>query len=72
MSEPDQGAAAGTANARPESPSLFIVERRLPKISEHQLAVLQAVECDLVQGYLFGGALSADEMGERLSSGVLV
>ena len=42
MSEPDQGAAAGTANARPESASLFIVERRLPKISEHQLAVLQA------------------------------
>jgi hypothetical protein len=25
MSEPDQGAAAGTANARPESASLFIV-----------------------------------------------
>ena len=42
MSEPDQGAAARTANARPESASLFIVERRLPKISEHQLAVLQA------------------------------
>lgn len=42
MSEPDQGAAAGTANARPGSASLFIVERRLPKISEHQLAVLQA------------------------------
>ena len=40
MSEPDQGAAAGTANARPESASLFIVKRRLPKISEHQLAVL--------------------------------
>jgi len=42
MSDPDQGAAAGTANARLESASLFIVERRLPKISEHQLAVLQA------------------------------
>jgi hypothetical protein len=42
MSEPDQGAAAGTANAHPESASLFIVERRLPKISEHQLAVLQS------------------------------
>jgi predicted signal transduction protein with EAL and GGDEF domain len=37
-----------------------------------QLAVLQTVECDLVQGYLFGGALSAEEMGERLSAGVLV
>jgi EAL domain-containing protein (putative c-di-GMP-specific phosphodiesterase class I) len=37
-----------------------------------QLAVLQGVECDLVQGYLFGGALSAEEMGERLSAGVLV
>ena len=37
-----------------------------------QLAVLQAVECDLVQGYLFGGAISAEEMGERLSVGVLV
>ncbi|HEX7979421.1 MAG TPA: EAL domain-containing protein [Gemmatimonadaceae bacterium] len=37
-----------------------------------QLAVLQAVECDLVQGYLFGGALTAEEMTERLSAGVLV
>jgi diguanylate cyclase (GGDEF)-like protein/PAS domain S-box-containing protein len=37
-----------------------------------QLSVLQAVECDLVQGYLFGGALSAEEMSERLSAGVLV
>jgi hypothetical protein len=43
MSEPGQGAAAaGTVNARPASASLFIVERRLPKIGEHELAVLQA------------------------------
>jgi EAL domain-containing protein (putative c-di-GMP-specific phosphodiesterase class I) len=37
-----------------------------------QLAVLQGVDCDLVQGYLFGGALTAEEMTERLSAGVLV
>jgi len=37
-----------------------------------QLSVLQAVECDLVQGYLFGGALSPEEMSERLSAGVMV
>jgi hypothetical protein len=39
MSEPDQiaGAATGMAPA-----GLFIVERRLPQISERQLAVLQA------------------------------
>lgn len=33
MSEPEQGAAPA---------SLFVVERRLPKISQQQLAVLQA------------------------------
>jgi hypothetical protein len=33
MSEPDQGVAPA---------SLFIVERRLPKAAEHQLAVAQA------------------------------
>jgi EAL domain-containing protein (putative c-di-GMP-specific phosphodiesterase class I) len=37
-----------------------------------QLAVLQALECDLVQGYLFGGVLTAAEMAERLSADVLV
>jgi predicted signal transduction protein with EAL and GGDEF domain len=36
-----------------------------------QLAVLQGAECDLVQGYLFGGALSADEVAERFSATVL-
>lgn len=41
MSEPDQGAAAA-AVARPAPASLFIVERRLPKASEHYLALLQA------------------------------
>jgi len=39
MSEPDQRAGASTGLA---PAGLFIVERRLPKISEHQLAVLQA------------------------------
>jgi len=43
MSEPGQAAAASAAaGTRPASASLFIVERRLPKIDEHQLAVLQA------------------------------
>lgn len=43
MSEPDQGAAAAAAAvARPAPASLFIVERRLPKASEHYLALLQA------------------------------
>jgi hypothetical protein len=43
MNQPGQDAAAcGAATASPASPSLFIVERRLPKISEQQLAVLQA------------------------------
>jgi hypothetical protein len=41
MSEPDQGAAAA-AVARQAPASLFIVERRLPKASEHHLALLQA------------------------------
>jgi hypothetical protein len=41
MSEPGQVAAA-SAPARRAPVSLFIVERRLPKISEQQLAVLQA------------------------------
>src|SRR5947209_3168793 len=43
MSAPGQDAAASAAAAAyPESASLFIVERRLPRISEQQLAVLQA------------------------------
>jgi hypothetical protein len=43
MSEPDQGAAAAAAAvARPAPASLFIVERRLPKASEHHVALLQA------------------------------
>jgi EAL domain-containing protein (putative c-di-GMP-specific phosphodiesterase class I) len=37
-----------------------------------QLAVLQSAGCDLVQGYLFGGALSANEMAERFSADALV
>jgi hypothetical protein len=35
-------AASGAAGAHPASASLFIVERRLPKIDARQLAVLQA------------------------------
>jgi hypothetical protein len=43
MSEPGQGAAgSGVMGARLSSASLFIVERRLPKINERQLAVVQA------------------------------
>jgi hypothetical protein len=43
MNEPAQDTAAPTAAAaRLASAGLFIVERRLPKISERQLAVLQA------------------------------
>jgi uncharacterized protein DUF4242 len=43
MSEPGQVAVApGAASGHPASASLFIVERRLPKISERQLAVVQA------------------------------
>jgi len=37
-----------------------------------QVSVLQGVGCDLVQGYLFGGALNAAEMAERFSADVLV
>jgi|SRR5690348_10524854 hypothetical protein len=40
MSEPGQAAHLRAAHL--VSGSLFIVERRLPKIDEHQLAVLQA------------------------------
>jgi hypothetical protein len=40
MSEPSQDVAA-PATARMTPSSLFIVERRLPNVSEHQLAVLQ-------------------------------
>ena len=42
MSEPGQGAASGTAAAHLAGGSLLVVERRLPKIDEHQLAVLHA------------------------------
>ena len=43
MSEPGQGAtAAGAVDAYLTPASLFIVERRLPKIDDYQLAVLQA------------------------------
>lgn len=43
MSESGQGAATSAVAAAHLAPaSLFIVERRLPKISEQQLAVLQA------------------------------
>ena len=41
-----QGAAAAGAADHPASASLFIVERRLPKINEYQLAVLQAALTD--------------------------
>ena len=41
MSESGTDAAASTTAAL-ESAALFIVERRLPNIDEHQLAVLQA------------------------------
>lgn len=42
MSEPSQDKAGSAAAATPPtSSSLFIVERRLPKINEQQLAVLQ-------------------------------
>lgn len=41
MSEPGQAAAA-SAPATRAPVSLFIVERRLPKITEQQLAMLQA------------------------------
>lgn len=41
MQEPAQAAASGAAAAQVHE-SLFIVERRLPKINERQLAVLQA------------------------------
>jgi hypothetical protein len=43
MSDPGQDTAAPTAaNARPAPMSLFVVERRLPKVTGQQLAVLQA------------------------------
>ena len=43
MSEPGPPASApGAAGAHPAPESLFIVERRLPKINERQLAVVQA------------------------------
>ena len=42
MSEPGLAAAAAGAAAHPASASLFIVERRLPKIDDYQLTVLQA------------------------------
>jgi hypothetical protein len=43
MNEPGRGAATGAARGLAALPAsmLFIVERRLPKISEDQLAVLQ-------------------------------
>ncbi|MEO6528032.1 MAG: EAL domain-containing protein [Gemmatimonadaceae bacterium] len=40
--------------------------------TQAQLAVLQAVECDYVQGYLFGAALTAEEIGVLLAEEVLV
>ncbi len=42
MSQPGQGSAPGAATDPHPAMSLFVVERRLPRISEHQLAVLQA------------------------------
>jgi len=46
MSGPGQRAAAAGADAHPASASLFIVERRLPKVNEYQLTVLQAALTD--------------------------
>ena len=46
MSGPGQRAAAAGAAAHPASASLFIVERRLPKVNEYQLTVLQAALTD--------------------------
>ena len=47
MSEPGHPMApSGAAGAPPASVSLFIVERRLPKINERQLAVVQAALAD--------------------------
>ena len=45
MSGPCRGAAVAGA-AQPASASLFIVERRLPRVDEYQLAVLQAALTD--------------------------
>jgi len=43
VSESAQDAGVRRAGAaRATSPSLFVVERRLPKINDHQLTVLQA------------------------------
>jgi hypothetical protein len=47
MNQPGQVAAVpGAVGAHLASASLFIVERRLPKIDERQLAVLQAALTD--------------------------
>lgn len=42
MSGSGQSAAAAGAAGHPAPASLFIVERRLPKVNDYQLAVLQA------------------------------
>jgi hypothetical protein len=42
MVEHGPGAPASGSAAHPRTASLFIVERRLPNINEHQLAVLQS------------------------------
>jgi hypothetical protein len=43
MSDPGQDTAAPTAATVHQAPmSLFVVERRLPKVTDQQLAVLQA------------------------------
>jgi Protein of unknown function (DUF4242) len=42
MSEPGHEVAPADAVAAPPAACLFIVERRLPNVSEQQLAVLQA------------------------------
>jgi hypothetical protein len=44
MSGPGQDTASPAA-AAPAPMSLFVVERRLPKVTEQQLAVLQAALC---------------------------
>ena len=65
MSEPGQGAAAAGA-AHPASASLFIVERRLPKINEYQLTVLQAALTAAASRF------SARDAGVRYLSSIFV
>ena len=67
MSEPGQDVdvrAAGAAYLR--APGLFVVERRLPKISDHQLSVLQAALTSAVSRF------SARDAGVRLVGSIFL